>query len=110
SLRPSATRPRPTIARLMTRVFIAAVLFAMVSGLIRQWPFRNWLGGGVNLGIVLVLFFLPILPALLIWQRNLSRHRRENHRRAVILHVLCYLGWLGAIVVTFRSILGSLGL
>src|SRR5438309_71210 len=103
SLPRRATRPRPTIARLMTRVLVAAIVLAAVAGLVRQWPFRSWLGGVVNLGIVCVILYLPVLPGLLIWQRRLSRRRPERHRRALILLVLCYLGWLGAAFVTFRA-------
>ncbi len=110
TLRPRTSRPRPTLARLMFWIAGIAVVLSLVASMVRLRPY--WLphGGSVHLGILCALLYLPVLPALLVWQICVPRHRAERHGRVVVFLVLCFLGWLGAIALTFRSLLSSIGL
>jgi hypothetical protein len=103
-------RPRPTIKRLMVLVLVAGLVFGAAAALRRDWPFSRWLGGTANLGMLLVILYLPILPAMLIWQSKAARQSSDKQRRAVFWLLLSFVGWIAAVYVTFRSALRSIGL
>lgn len=104
------SRPRPTIRRLMAWILVAALVFGAAAALRRDWPFARLLGGTANLGMLLVILYLPVLPAMLIWQSRAARESSDKQRRAVVWLVLCFLGWIAAVYLTFRSALHSIGL
>src|SRR3569833_1566369 len=110
TLGPRTSRPRTSLAKLMFWIAAIAVLLGLVGNMIVLRPY--WLphGGTVHLGILCALLYLPVLPALLAWQILVPRRNTDRHWRVVILLVLSFLGWLGAIALTFRALLGPLGL
>ena len=110
TLPPRSSRTRPTVARLMLWILCAALLFGMAGTLLRQWPFDNRFGGTIRLGLLCGILYLPVIPGLLIWKMKSSQPDRERFRRVVILLVLCFVAWLGALGLTVRAILRGLGL
>jgi hypothetical protein len=94
----------------MLWVLCAALLLGMAGTLLRQWPFDDGLGGTLRLGLLCGILYLPVLPGLLIWKMKSSQPDRERFRLVVVLLLLCFVAWLGALFLTFRAILRAIGL
>lgn len=110
TLRYRTSRPRSNLNRLMVWILIAGLVLGMAASLLRLWPDWRAHGGVVGLGVVCALLYLPVLPALLVWQMRSPRGTWEPTHRVVVLLVLSFLAWLVAVFLTFRWLLGSIGL
>jgi hypothetical protein len=110
SIEPRDSRRRLTIGRLMLWVLAAGLVFGVGTLLNREWPFRGWVGGDVNLGILCAILYLPVLPALFLWRKRVAREPLGSQRRLFVFLTLGFLGWLAVIFFTFWSILKSIRL
>jgi hypothetical protein len=93
----------------MGGILIAALLLAFLRLMSDEWPFRGWLTNGINLGLIAGVFYLPVLPALFIWQKRASRRPEGAPTKVIVALVLCYLLWLGVLAVTVGTIFSALG-
>lgn len=105
-----ASRPRPTVTRLMMWVLIAALVLGIATSFIRLWPSWSRHGGAFQLGSLCVVLYLPVLPGLLIWKMRAPSGTWERTTNLVLFLVLCFFAWIGAVFLAFRSLLDSIGL
>jgi hypothetical protein len=89
-------RPPLTVRRIMVWVLMLALVLGVVIELTRGWSFWS---------LVIGILYIPVLPALILWQMRIRARPDGTLRREVVLLILCYVAWLGALVLTFRALL-----